>query len=96
MSTRIYRFTFEKGPKMTDIEEVLELAVLAASCLHGSAAVRVNAGYASDAHARAIVLDGSTVAGRDVILLFTGLSAEQFGGSAFKVDRVAAPARRAG
>lgn len=96
MTTRVYCFTFTPGPKIADIEVTLELAILAAACLHGSPAVRVHAGYAQDRRARSFVLDGSTAAGRDVILLFAGFCVNEFGSDSFTVDRVSAPARRAG
>lgn len=88
MNVEIYRYQFNKGVPMQDVEESLHLAILAAECLHGQSRVRLDASYCMDADKCACVIDATTQVGQDVNRIFTGFAIREFGEDAFKVERV--------
>ncbi len=81
------RITFNMPVDMEAVEEMLLLAILMVGCLHGDAAVRLDAGYAMDAPSRIVVVRDGTVIARAVAQVFVGLCAHEFGESAFSVSR---------
>jgi len=88
------RIAFNIPVDMEAVEETLLLAILMVGCLHGDAAVRLDAGYAMDAPSRIVVVRDGTVVARAVAQVFIGLCAHEFGESAFTVLRVdSAPLR---
>lgn len=87
----VYRLAFEAPVDMEAVEETLLLAILAVGCLYGEAAVRLDAGYAIDADARVVVLDGSTDIGRAVARVFIGFCTREFGDDTFAVVRADGP-----
>jgi hypothetical protein len=87
----VYRLTFRIPVAMEAVEETLLLAILAVGCLHGGAAVRLDAGYAIDPGDRAVVLDAGTEIGRAVARVFIGFCTHEFGDDAFAVVRAARP-----
>lgn len=88
MTKYLYRFAFSATPDMAEVEQTLLMAVLAVSCLHGPAAVRLDAGYALDHDKRILLVDASTPVGRDVTRVFAGLCAHEFGDGSFRVEAV--------
>lgn len=90
MRKYMYRFAFSTPADMAEVEQTLLLAVLAVSCLHGPAAVRLDAGYALDHDTRVLLVDASTPVGRDVTRVFAGLCAREFGDGSFRVEGVEA------
>lgn len=88
MTKELYRYTFEAGVSMEDIEASLLLALLAAESLHGEAQVRLDAAHFLDPGKRACVIDAGTPVGRDVNRLFAGFITREFGEDAFQVERV--------
>lgn len=83
----VYRLAFKIPVDMEAVEETLLLAILAVGCLHGDAAVRLDAGYAIDQQARVVVIDASTDIGRAVARVFIGFCTREFGDDAFGVGR---------
>ncbi|WP_439630592.1 hypothetical protein [Gemmata sp.] len=90
MSPPKYRYTFDPGVPVGDLEETLLLAVIATESLHGESQTRLDLDQAFDAAARAAVVDASTDVGRDFNRLFVGFAAREFGRRSFQVERVAA------
>ena len=88
MNREVYRYQFAQEVPAREIEETLQLAVLAAECLHGQSRVRLDASYCMDADKRACVIDAGTDVGRDIVRIFTGFTIHEFGEDAFKVQRV--------
>ena len=71
MSKQIYRYEFQSGAPMEEVEEALLLAIVATESLHGESEVRLDAAYFLDPAKRVCVIDASTVVGKDVNRLFT-------------------------
>jgi len=88
VKAEIYRYQFNKGVPMVEVEESLHLAILAAECLHGEASVRLDADYRFGRAKRSCVIDASTEVGRDICRIFTGFAIKEFGEDAFRVERI--------
>lgn len=91
MGRTVYRLEFEIPVDMDAVEETLLLAILAVGCLYGEAAVRLDAGYAIDAEARVVVIDGGTDIGRAVARIFIGFCSREFGDGTFSMVRANGP-----
>jgi hypothetical protein len=83
----VYRFEFVHRVDIDEVEQTLALSILAVGCLHGQAAIRLDAGYAINRDSRVIVVDGDTETGRAVTRVFTGFCIHEFGDDAFSVSR---------
>lgn len=81
----IYHYTVAKDVSMVDAEQSLQLAILAAACLYGEPAVRLDAAYSMDKDLGIFVVDASTDPGRSICLIFTGFLAREFGDDTFCV-----------
>jgi len=88
MNRDSFRFQFESDVPLDEAEMSLHLAIFAVEGLFGQARVRLDAGYALDAEAHALVIDASNEVGATVVKVFTGLLVREFGEDAFEVDRV--------
>lgn len=88
MEAEVYRYQFNEAVPMLNVEESLQLAILAAGCLHGEARVRMEAGYSISEEKRRIVVDGTTQVARDVCQIFTGFAIKEFGEDAFRLERI--------
>jgi len=84
----IYRFRFDPDVPMAEVHESLKLAIFAAEGLHGAARVRLDFAYCADDAKRSLVLDARAEAGMAVTRVFTGFLTQQFGETAFCVERV--------
>lgn len=91
MTRTVYRFEFNEGADMKEVEDTLLLSILAVGCLHGESAVRLDVGYAVDADRRVASVDGTTPSGSAVARVFTGLAIHEFGDENFSIARVNAP-----
>lgn len=87
----VYRFQFDEGIDMEEVEQTLVLSILAVGFLHGEAAVRLDAGYAVDAEKRAVAVDAATETGRAVTRVFTGFCIHEFGDENFSIVRSGDP-----
>lgn len=88
MIGNIYRYQFTPEIPAREINETLRLALLAAECLHGESWVRIETSYCLDAQKRVCVIDAGTAIGHQVVRLFTGFAAREFGERAFTVRRM--------
>jgi len=84
----VRRIAFNIPVDMESVEETMLLAILVVGCLHGDAAVRLDAGYAMDVAARIVVVRDGAVVARAVAQVFIGLCAHEFGEGAFTVSCV--------
>ena len=87
MRREVFRYTFNEGVSMQDVEETLLLAVLAVGSLYGESSVRLDATCTMDADRRGCVVDGSTHVGRAISRVFTGFASREFGEDSFTVRR---------
>lgn len=88
----LYFFDFKRDRvPQDDVEQALDLAVLAAGFVHGRDRVRIDTHIDVDAAERLVTIDGSTVAGRHLSRLFAGFLRTLHGASSFSVERVPVP-----
>jgi len=90
MTPTTYRYTFADTIPLSEVQDTLILALLAAEAVHGSAQVRLDAEYHLDLTGHACEIAGDTIIGRDLNRLFIGFLQREFGADAFRVERVAA------
>lgn len=92
MSRTIFRFTFKKEHDIKEIEDTISLAVLAAGCLLGESAVRLDFGYtvgpSTATGLPTAVLGFYGQAGECVVRIFTGFASHEYGNDSFKTIRV--------
>lgn len=84
----IFRFRFAAGVDMAEVKEAMELAVLAVESLRGTPELRLDAPRSGDDDLRAVAIDGSFGAGRDVAKVFVALCQREFGAERFRIDRI--------
>ncbi|MFC1475817.1 hypothetical protein ACFLQW_02300 [Candidatus Zixiibacteriota bacterium] len=90
MSGQMYEFTFDPDVDLTEVEDTLTLAVLAAENLHGRALVRMDGSFRLDRPTRKCIIDAATSIGQQIARLFTGFLSKEFGEEAFAVRNVGA------
>jgi len=88
MTPEIYRFRFTPEVSMDRARDLVAHAILLSQQVHGAARVRLDCGYYADDRMRALVVDARTKAGQSVAVFFTQLLLNEFGLSAFDVERV--------
>jgi hypothetical protein len=88
ITPEIYRFRFAREVPMDRARDLVAHAILLAQQVHGAARVRLDCGYYADDRMRALVVDARTKAGQTVAVYFTQLLLNEFGLSAFDVERV--------
>jgi len=88
ITPEIYRFRFTPEVPMDRARDLVAHAILLAQQVHGAARVRLDCGYYADDRMRALVVDARTKAGQSVAVFFTQLLLNEFGLSAFDVERV--------
>jgi hypothetical protein len=89
MTPTIYRYRFDREVPLSDVEESLLLAVLAAEGLHGAASVDMDSASRLDKDPMRCVIDATTRVGRDIARIFTCFLIHEFGRDAFTVDALA-------
>lgn len=87
MDRILYRYRFEAGVPLGEVESTLALAIAAAEAQHGPANVRLGTRYTVSEPNRACVIEAGAKAGETVVQIFTGLITSAFGEDAFKVSR---------
>jgi hypothetical protein len=88
MPSDAYRYLFEAAVPAEEMESTLVLSIFAVEALHGESQTRLDAAHAFDAKQRAVVIDASTVVGRDLNRVFIGLVTREFGPGSFRVERI--------
>ncbi|MEN1705824.1 MAG: hypothetical protein AAGJ54_09990 [Planctomycetota bacterium] len=88
LARTIYRFRFAAGVNMAEVNEALELALLAVESLRGASEVRLDAPRSGNDDLRAVAIDGSFGAGHEVVKVFVALCQREFGPSGFRIDRI--------
>jgi hypothetical protein len=86
-SRTVYRIVFNASANMAEIEGALAQAIRSVGCLHGEAAVRLEAAYAIDPALRTVALDAEAPLGLAVARLFVGMCTHMLGEDAFRVFR---------
>lgn len=96
-SGAVYRILFKEPADMEAVEGILHLAIHSVECLHGEAAVRLEAGYAIYAHERLVVLVAGAPMAMAVARVFVGMCSREFGERAFRIlrdEEMSNPGRR--
>jgi hypothetical protein len=88
MTIDVYRITINCAAKVSDAEQTLHLAILAAEGLFGEAQVRMDMAYHVDEPRQTLNIDGSTAVGRAVLRIFIALLLHEIGREAFAIRRV--------
>ena len=87
MPHETYQFQFQADMDMTDVEESLQLALIAVESLHGHSEMLLGTGYSVDAAHRTVLIDGNTRVARHLCRLFCGFISREFGDDVFAVER---------
>ena len=90
----VYRILFNESIDMGAVEDTLLLAILSVGCMHGEAAVRLEAGYAINADDRIVVLNAGEPLALAVARVFVGMCSHELGSDAFRVLRGDGTARK--
>ena len=85
---QVVRLRFQGEVNMQEVDLTVELAVLGASILHGSPAVRLGFGYALSHDKRTVVLRWETDAGLTAARLMIGFSEQEYGREMFTIEWV--------
>ena len=88
MSQLLYRYQFDAGVEMSEVQSTLVLAILATENLYGESQVRLDASHFCDAEIRSCVIDATTPVGRDINRQFAGFLSREFGEDQFRVERL--------
>ena len=87
MNQSIYRYNFHGNIPITEAEESLMLAVLAAEGIFGRSRVRLEASFLLDKAKRSCVIDATAEVGSHISRIFNSFLARQFGEAAFTVKQ---------
>ena len=90
MARELYRYRFPSKIAIEDIESTFLLAIVGIESLHGEAQTRMDLSHTFDTTLRGCVIDASSLAGRNLARLFTGLLSREFGSDSFQVERIGA------
>jgi len=88
MSRQAYRYVLCRPVPFPEVMATLDLALIAVESIHGAERTRLDARYASDAGRRTLVIDAGTPVGGALNQVFTGFALREFGGHAFRIERV--------
>lgn len=91
---RCYRYRFTRGVPLEAAEQSLQLAVLAAEGLFGTARLMMDGGYTVDPTIHVIVVDAGSPVGTAINAMFTHFLVTEFGAGTFSVQAVEAEGRR--
>lgn len=83
----IRRFEFKDDVPANAIGETLEVALMAASSLHGAGRVRLDASCRIDERLRLCEIDASNEVGKTLASVFVGLAEAEFGRDSFEIVR---------
>lgn len=88
MATESYRYIFSPTADMSEVEEALLLAAMAAEGLHGRSRIHLDAAFRSDPKQRTAEIDADNEVGEAIARIFTALLTGTIGEAAFHVERV--------
>jgi hypothetical protein len=88
MAREVYRYRFDAGVPIAEVEATIVLSLFGVEALHGEAQTRLDAAHFLDIEGRALVIDAGTPVGKDLNLLFAGFTLKEFGLNSFQVERV--------
>ncbi|MBE7461917.1 MAG: hypothetical protein HS116_00360 [Planctomycetes bacterium] len=91
MNSGTYQVIFDASIPLDDVQDTLQLAIIAAEALHGQPQVRLEAEHRMDVAARSCVIHATSPAGRDLLQIFVGYLSEEFGQNSYSVRRIEAP-----
>lgn len=83
-----YRFSFSPELPAPSIAAALLLATIAVRGLHGEAQTRLDLAQAIEVSGPDVAIEATTVVGRDLAKVFTAFLVRQFGGDAFRIERI--------
>lgn len=89
MADESYQYSFNPTADMTQVEDTLLLAAMAAEGLHGRSCIHLDAAFRCNVKARTAMVDASTEVGSAIARIFTALLATTIGESAYRVQRLA-------
>ena len=87
--TGAYKYQFRDGIDLSDVEDTLLLAFLAAEGIFGEIRARMDGSYSQDREERTLTVDASTAVGQVVNAVFTAYITKEFGRDSFTVRRLA-------
>lgn len=87
MDRLVYRYNFAKHIPISDVEDSLMIAALAAEALHGRAAMKLDASFYLSKKTRTCVIDAETPVGCDIARILTTFITKGYGERAFTVER---------
>ena len=87
---------FNRSVPMHEVEDTLQLALLAAESVHGAEQVALDDPASVDRRGQRVVIDTSTPPGHTTALVFLGYVRREFGSEVVRVKRFAAAAEIAG
>lgn len=93
MTSETYEYAFGPQADMSQVEETLLLATMAAEGLHGRARVRLEAGFRCDPASRTARVEGGTDVGEAIARIFTALLASTIGEQSFSIAHGLDPAQ---
>lgn len=83
-----YVFNFKRNVDMIDVEDSLMLAALAAECLHGRTAIKLDAVFSLSRDKGEATIRIDSEIGRAIGLIFCGFAMKEFGETSFRVARL--------
>ncbi len=91
MQNSIYRFKFNSGVDLEEIDSILLFATMLSESIHSEAQVRLDTSWSLDVSNRMCEVNATARVGRDLARMFSELVTLEFGDRSFEVERVAAP-----
>jgi hypothetical protein len=87
----VFKFQFESGVELGQVDEELGRAVIAAQSLFGEVKVVMDAAFSFNPGKRYCVIDPSSEVSRCIAIIFLGFITARFGESRFRLERVDFP-----
>ena len=83
-----YRFEFDATVAMSDVEEMLLMAVIAAEGIHGRARVLLDGDFSTDPANRTCLIGARSQVGQDICRIFIEFLNLEISEDAFDVSRI--------
>lgn len=85
MIRTVYKFTFDDGVAMDEVERILALSTIPVESIHGESAMLIDGRFTVNKRRRICLIDAESQLGNDLVRVFTGFLNASAGGS-FRVD----------